>query len=133
MVSYAAGLIEYFPWDVISPKSQYIQVTAEVPESASNNESTRDHGQDSTETTCVCKCNKCQQTLSELYIKYDSLERSLKQLREHLMNIKKAYGDEISQLKQYENATQGHNGLTDAKHYREQHSKTSGKHSPAVA
>ena len=74
--------------------------------------------------------NRC---LSELYIKYDSLERPPKRLREHLMNIQKAHGDEISQLKQYENATQSHNGLTNAKHYREQHSKTTGsKHSPAA-
>ena len=80
-------------------------MTAEVSETAPISETTRDNGQDSTETTCVCKGNKCQQTLSELYIKYDSLKRSLKQLREHLMNIE-VHGDEISQLKQYENATQ---------------------------
>ena len=95
LVLYICGLVQHFPRDVISgaKKGQYIDICMEDGTKAKYTKG-KNEDQISSQQIRDCKCKEkvktCEETLSNLFIKYENCEKSLRTLREHVLSLEKS-------------------------------------------
>ena len=103
MIVYICGLSQWFPREIISARSTYIDI--EVTESSNIEESKQP------DVDTYSDIISMGQLVKSLLDKCDNYERSIKRLWEYVMNIEKVNNDEVNEIKMTVNRIPGVKGL----------------------
>lgn len=110
LVQYVCGHTLYFPREMLSSRSTYVDIVAPDPESGNVNRDAEDNGQTDMNTMLRNLQNKC-----------DNYERAISKMWEYIFNIEKVWGDKISAITK----THSEKGMSGSKCSRERNTVSS--------